>query len=92
MPSKSYPAEATSPYHLQDHAYGPPRLGDSEAPSWVDGLPHDFKGWGPQTPDRDAPDGAPASSQPDLSLTWDGHDESHNHHIWRFDGRRRHHH
>ena len=53
--------------------------------SWTDGLPHDFKGWGPQTPDpaeehRLAEDG----------LRWDG-EESHRHIVWRFDRKHRHH-
>jgi hypothetical protein len=88
MPSKSQPTD--SPYRLEDHAYGPPRFGDSEGPSWVDGLPHGFTGWGPQTPDPDAPD---ATSQPQAALTWDGEEDRLNHHVWRFDGRgrRRHH-
>jgi hypothetical protein len=90
MANKPQPTDLDRPYRLEDHAYGPPGLGDSEAKSWTDGLPHDFKGWGPQTPDPDAPAEA---SEPDGALTWDGEDEGSSHHVWRFDGRgrRRHH-
>lgn len=50
-------------------------------PAWTDGLPHDFNGWGPQTPDPDKP--SPAI---DLAFTGEAHDH---HHVWRFDMRRR---
>jgi len=49
------------------------------------GLPHDFKGWGPQTPDS-----AEEVRAVDIGLTWDGEDD-HKHFVWRFD-RRLHHH
>lgn len=91
MASKHHPADHRSPYRLEDLRYGPPALGDSEAKSWTDGLPHDFKGWGPQTPNPDEPVSEVVSGQPQ-SLTWDGEGDAHNHHVWRFDGRRRHHH
>lgn len=79
-------------YRLERRAYGAPGQDDHDEKSWVDGLPHDFKGWGPQTPDPDAPPSEHADFTPDESLTWDGEGDAHNHHVWRFDGRRRHHH
>ncbi len=57
-------------------------------PTWIDGLPHDFNGWGPQTPDPDHP----ATPAPVHDLQWAGESATHNHHVWRFDGRRHHHH
>lgn len=89
MADKPHPTDFDRPYRLEGHSYGAPSLGDSEAMSWTDGLPHDFKGWGPQTPDPDFPT---QSVQTDSSLTWDGGEQDRNHHVWRFDGRRRHHH
>jgi hypothetical protein len=59
--------------------------------SWLDGLPHDFNGWGPQTPDPDDVHIAGADFVPDTELTWRG-DEDRNLHVWRFDGRRHHSH
>ena len=53
---------------------------------WTDGLPHDFMGWGPRTPDSDHP----VIPQQPVELQWSG-PASDNHHVWRFDGRRRHH-
>ena len=58
--------------------------------SWTDGLPHDFKGWGPQTPDpadEAKPDGLNLA---DDGLRWDG-EESHKHIVWSFDRKHRHH-
>lgn len=54
--------------------------------TWTDGLPHDFKGWGPRTPD---PENEPA---PEGELHWHGEYDDHTHHVWRFDLRRHHHH
>lgn len=51
--------------------------------TWTDGLPHDFNGWGPQTPDPDKP-----SPAVDLAFTGEAGDH---HHVWRFEMRRRHH-
>lgn len=51
--------------------------------SWTDGLPHDFSGWGPQTPDPDKP-------SPAVDLAFTGEADDH-HHVWRFDMRRRRH-
>ncbi|RYZ13638.1 MAG: hypothetical protein EON61_06590 [Alphaproteobacteria bacterium] len=58
--------------------------------NWTEGLPHDFRGWGPQTPDpaEDLP--APTDMHvKDDGLHWSGGEE-HRHIVWRFD--RRHHH
>ncbi|MBK8838415.1 MAG: hypothetical protein IPO30_06875 [Hyphomonadaceae bacterium] len=53
--------------------------------SWTEGLPHDFKGWGPQTPDP-----AEEVHLADDGLTWSG-EEDHEHIVWRFDRGHRHH-
>lgn len=53
--------------------------------SWTEGLPHDFKGWGPQTPDP-----AEELRVADDGLHWAG-EESHRHIVWRFDRKQRHH-
>ncbi len=92
MANKPLIPDIDTPFRLEDHPYGPPLIGESEAPSWTDGLPHDFRGWGPQTPDTDALGGDGVSAQPDGALTWDGEDDAQDHHVWRFDGRRRQHH
>ena len=57
--------------------------------NWTEGLPHDFRGWGPQTPD---PAEAPSTvvHVHDDGLHWAGGEDSHKHIVWRFD-RRRHH-
>ncbi len=60
-----------------------------EHTSWTDGLPHDFKGWGPQTPDPSEPDPSVDVHLADEGLRWDG-EETHKHIVWRFDGRRHH--
>lgn len=51
---------------------------------WTDGLPHDFNGWGPQTPDPDKP-------SPAVDLAFTGEANVEHHHVWRFEMRRRHH-
>ena len=51
-------------------------------PAWMEGIPHDFKGWGPQTPD-------PADAVDAVDLNWNGHEDL-RHIVWRFD-RPRHH-
>lgn len=66
-------------------------LGHDKAPSWLDGLPHDFHGWGPQTPDPEEPHDD-AMLVADDHLTWKGDLDYRNHYVWRFDGRRHHHH
>lgn len=54
--------------------------------NWTDGFPHEFKGWGPQTPDPDeTPGPAPATD-----LVWKGGGDHHDHQVWSFE-RRRHH-
>lgn len=57
--------------------------------SWTAGLPHDFHGWGPQTPDP-AEDHAPNAYASHEGLHWDASDDSDRHIVWRFD-RRKHH-
>lgn len=65
-----------TPYAADFEAGG--NSGHEHKPSWTDGFPHDFHGWGPQTP------------EPDDELVWrGGHGESRHHVIWRFD--RKHH-
>lgn len=75
--------------HSDHSAYEPGKF-DLEAatatPSWTDGLPHGFSGWGPQTPD---PGDAKA---PGGELQWQGEYDDHVHHVWRFDLRRHKHH
>lgn len=56
---------------------------DNLTPTWTDGLPHDFSGWGPQTPD-------PLNPSPAVDLFWTGEGYDHRHQVWRFDGRRHH--
>ena len=56
---------------------------------WTDGLPHDFKGWGPQTPD---PVEEATQPSPRDELLWRGDGDHHNHYVWHFDGRRGRHH
>jgi hypothetical protein len=93
MADKSPTIDINDPYRPADYDFGV--LYGSAAPkaSWTDGLPHNFQGWGPQTPDPDAPAGDSVAFQPDNSLNWvDEGDDHQNHHVWHFDGRRRHHH
>jgi hypothetical protein len=72
-----------------ENAYGPGNFdpGAASPKTWTDGLPHDFRGWGPQTPD-------PAEAEPAApqELRWHGGDDHHNHYVWHFDGRRHRHH
>ncbi len=56
--------------------------------NWTGGLPHDFKGWGPQTPDPD--EHVIDMHAGDEGLHWDGNEDSHKHIVWRFDRRTRH--
>lgn len=75
-----------------DNLYGKGRFElavPSSTQKWTDGLPHDFKGWGPQTPDPNASERAPA---PEAELVWRGEDDHHNNFVWHFDGRRSRHH
>lgn len=59
---------------------------NAHAATWWDGLPHHFNGWGPQTPDPDHP----VLPVTPIELKWSGL-AGDNYHVWRFDGRRRHH-
>lgn len=61
------------------------RIGDH---NWTEGLPHDFKGWGPQTPDPD--EHVIDMHVGDEGLHWSGNEDSHRHIVWRFDHRVRH--
>lgn len=61
---------------------------DTHKPTWTDGLPHNFRGWGPQTPDPDASQADMDSMLPDDELKWRGDSDGPNHFVWRFDGRR----
>lgn len=62
---------------------------DFQTPSWLDGLPHNFEGWGPKTPDADAPGD---TVHLDSGLTWTGEVDERDHHVWSFQraGRRHH--
>ena len=60
-----------------------------EHSSWTEALPHDFKGWGPQTPDL-AEETKPGMQVGHDDLHWDGDEESQRHIVWRFDRPRRH--
>ena len=92
MADKSPTIDINDPYRQDDYDFGV--LYGSAAPkaNWTDGLPHNFQGWSPQTPDPDAQATDAATFQPDNSLTWAGESHEQNHHVWNFDGRRRHHH
>jgi len=92
MADKIQPSAPRDEYRLERRAAGAHSFDDNAEVSWLDGLPHDFKGWGPQTPDPDAAEAEGASFKPEETLTWAGEGDAHNHHVWRFDGRRRHHH
>lgn len=78
-----------NPYRQEDYDFGPLYLGSPRTPSWTDGLPHKFKGWGPQTPDPEAPAGDGVQFQADGGLNWPGESDEGAYHVWRFDGRRR---
>lgn len=74
----------------RDHG-NPPEAGhraNGNTQSWIDGLPHNFNGWGPRTPDPDHPEEA---VQADDHLTWNGEGEHRHHYVWNFQ-RSRHHH
>lgn len=76
-----------------DNHYGPGNFDLAASPhknTWTDGLPHDFRGWGPQTPDPQ--DSVTAKPAPTDELVWQGGDDHHNHYVWHFDGRRHRHH
>lgn len=84
---------AATPYNpyapqADDKIFGAGDVTDAHVhSSWTDGLPHEFKGWGPQTPDPDEDQAAPA---PAGDLVWRGKDDD-KHFVWRFDMRRHHH-
>ncbi len=76
---------------MADKMHHTPADKAAQKSSWLDGLPHDFSGWGPQTPDPEEARAGEIFFVPENGLTWRG-DEDHNLHVWRFDGRRHHHH
>ncbi len=89
MAAQPQAIDIDNPYRQEDYDFGPLYLGAARAPTWTDGLPHHFKGWGPQTAD---PEGASAEGvefQSDNGLSWGGDSDERAHHVWRFDGRRR---
>ncbi|CAN0498055.1 unnamed protein product, partial [Phaeothamnion confervicola] len=59
---------------------------------WTDGFPHDFHGWGPQTPipDNELPQGKRVKLKVRDELTWhaDWYGKDKDHIIWRYDGAR----
>ena len=68
----------------------PPEAGhrvNSDTPSWLDGLPHNFSGWGPRTPDAESDEIVQPSED---ELKWNGEGD-HRHYVWTFQ-RSRHHH
>lgn len=89
--------DINDPYRQDDYDFGVLYGSATPKASWTDGLPHNFQGWGPQTPDPDArgPDLRDTSNDafhPENSLTWAGEGDERNLHVWRFEGRRRHQH
>ena len=58
--------------------------------SWTGGLPHDFKGWGPQTPDPTEHHPTEEGHVADDELHWEG-EADHRHTVWSFDRKHRHH-
>jgi len=91
MANQNPTIDIDAPYRQEDYDFGP-LYGGAKAPSWTEGLPHDFKGWGPQTPDPDAPAKDSVAFESDSQLSWAGESDERNHHVWHFDGRRRHDH
>jgi hypothetical protein len=91
MANQDQTVDIDAPYRQEDYDFGP-LYGGARAASWTDGLPHDFKGWGPQTPDPDAPAQGGVVFQPESGLSWAGEGDERSYHVWHFDGRRRHDH
>lgn len=56
--------------------------------SWIDGLPHNFDGWGPKTADAEALEDA-TETHPEL--TWAGETDG-RHYVWTFQRARPRHH
>jgi len=92
MPDKTPSIDIDAPYRQEDYDFGPLYLGKGHKPTWTDGLPHEFEGWGPKTPDPTASTGERVVFEPPSDLNWAGESESQSHHVWHFDGRRRHNH
>lgn len=72
-----------------DTTLNPEHAADHRTPSWLDGLPHNFDGWGPKTPDADVVEDM---LHADSELTWNGEVDDRDHHVWSFQraGRRHH--
>lgn len=92
MADKSPTIDIDDPYRQADYDFGVLYGSAEHKANWTDGLPHNFQGWGPQTADPDAAAVDTSTFHPDNSLTWTGEGHEPNHHVWRFDGRRRHQH
>lgn len=71
------------PQMQADHA------ADHQTPTWLDGLPHNFEGWGPTTPDADAPDDTVHAAS---ELMWKGEVDERDHNVWNFQRAPRRHH
>ena len=89
MADKTSTIDIDDPYSPADYDFGVLYGAAGHKTTWTDGLPHNFQGWGPQTPDPDAPATDSGAFRPENSLTWAGEGDEHNHHVWHFDGRRR---
>lgn len=74
---------------LASDRLGPTFAAHAGEHNWTEGLPHDFKGWGPQTPDPEDEHMHDAYAG-DKGLHWTGGEDSHKHIVWRFDRSRRH--
>ncbi len=88
MADKAPPIDINDPYRPADYDFGALYGSTDHKANWTDGLPQDFHGWGPQTPDPDAPADDSPAYQLDTSLTWAGEGDEPSHHVWRFDGGR----
>lgn len=89
MADKAPPIDINDPYRQADYDFGVLYGSAGHKANWTDGLPHNFQGWGPQTPDPDAPATESGAYHPESSLTWGGEGDERSHHVWRFDGGRR---
>ena len=57
-------------------------------PSWTDGFPQTFHGWGPQTPDLESDTEAHVHfDTPGGDLRWRGDNDREEHIVWRLDSR-----
>jgi hypothetical protein len=84
-------AEPIRPDSHDEHD-NPPEAGhraNGNTGSWIDGLPHNFSGWGPRTPDPEHPQDV---IHTDEELMWNGEGEHRHHYVWNFQRSRHHHH